>query len=295
MRFRATVDSLPTFSRIIQSIEKLQKKCIIKFTEPDIYIICNNDVNEGGVQVWSQIRVSSIFTDYRIQSNSNNEITMSIATEPLLAVLRGVSSSIASMDHNDIVMKLAKKDDRAVLQFEIAGFSRSAKSITLAHHVPIEVMKPSDVAKLKEPTCPEPDIHLILPSLTKLRTVIERLRPMAEILTVSANRSGDLQLGVETDTVNIKTAWSKLVIPDMDHQSSQDPAVLAARNRDPKKMHSVNVSVRSFQKFLNSHVVSSTTIACLCARHCMILYVYIGDVTDAGGVLTFYLPAILND
>ena len=27
----------------------------------------------------------------------------------------------------------------------------------------------------------------------------------------------------------------------------------------------------------------------------MILYVYVGDVADAGGVLTFYIPAIIDD
>lgn len=27
----------------------------------------------------------------------------------------------------------------------------------------------------------------------------------------------------------------------------------------------------------------------------MILYVYIGEVADAGGVLTFYIPAIIDD
>ena len=27
----------------------------------------------------------------------------------------------------------------------------------------------------------------------------------------------------------------------------------------------------------------------------MILYVYVGDVVDAGGVLTFYIPAIIDD
>lgn len=70
MRFRATVENVPTFfsesptqnvqtdalihhTEIIQSIEKLQKKCIIKFAETTMYIICNNDANEGGIQVWS--------------------------------------------------------------------------------------------------------------------------------------------------------------------------------------------------------------------------------------------------
>lgn len=42
---------------IVQAIEKLQKKCIIKFTEKEMQIICNNDSNEGGVQVWSCVHV----------------------------------------------------------------------------------------------------------------------------------------------------------------------------------------------------------------------------------------------
>lgn len=33
----------------------------------------------------------------------------------------------------------------------------------------------------------------------------------------------------------------------------------------------------------------------ICQNHCLILYVYIGDVADAGGVLTFYIPAIIDD
>lgn len=71
MRFRATVENIPIFFResiasvqasfvlslagvgIIQAIEKLQKKCIIKFTEDEMHIICNDDANEGGIQVWS--------------------------------------------------------------------------------------------------------------------------------------------------------------------------------------------------------------------------------------------------
>lgn len=40
-------------SGIIQAMEKLQKKCIIKFTETDMHVICNDEANEGGIQVWS--------------------------------------------------------------------------------------------------------------------------------------------------------------------------------------------------------------------------------------------------
>lgn len=88
-------------------MEKLQKKCTIKFAEHEMRIICAGDVNEGGIQVWScvslfqltmcaspffrQIKVSSLFTEYRIQSNNNNEITISLSAEALLAALRSAA------------------------------------------------------------------------------------------------------------------------------------------------------------------------------------------------------------
>lgn len=37
-----------------------------------------------------------------------------------------------------------------------------------------------------------------------------------------------------------------------------------AADRDTKRMYGVLVSIKSFLKFLNSHVVSTTTIACEC-------------------------------
>ena len=39
--------------RIVQAIEKLQKRFLIKFTETNMHIICNSDGNKGGIQVWS--------------------------------------------------------------------------------------------------------------------------------------------------------------------------------------------------------------------------------------------------
>lgn len=54
-----------------------------------------------------------------------------------------------------------------------------------------------------------------------------------------------------------------------------------------------------------SHVRGSSTVSvcdlptvanpAICQNHCAILYVYIGDVADAGGVLTFYIPTVIDD
>ena len=109
-----------------------------------------------------QIKVESIFTSYRIQSNASNEITMSLSAEALLAALRSASSSASSSSYEteEVVMKLAKKNDQAALSFEISGTTKLGRKMRVAHDVKIEVMKPGDVARLAEPLCPEPDVRL---------------------------------------------------------------------------------------------------------------------------------------
>jgi len=181
-------------------------------------------------------------------------------------------------------MKLAKKNDQAVLSFEINGLTTVGRKVRVAHDVKVEILRPADVAKLSEPLCPEPDTHILLPPLQKLRTIVERLRPMSDILSIRANNSGCLQVSINTESVKVDTEWKNCKNPKMTEENPPDP----------EQMFSVLVSIRSFLKFLNSHVVSTTTIACICQNHCMILYAYIGDVADAGGVLTFYIPAVID-
>ncbi|KIK60204.1 hypothetical protein GYMLUDRAFT_168427 [Collybiopsis luxurians FD-317 M1] len=301
MRFRANIDNVTTLYRIMQCVEKLQKKCIIKFTEETMHVICNNEANEGGIQVWSQIKRDAIFSNYRIQSNSNNEITVHISSEALMGALKSASASAttsnsasgSSYDTEEVIVKLAKKNDQAVLNIEIIGSTSVGRRVRVAHDVKIEVMKPVDVARLTEPMCPEPDIHIILPPLQKLRTIVERMRNMAEILAIQANHNGCLKLSIHTESVKIETEWQNLSIPQMMKENSSQDNTDA--RPDPENLFSVLVSIKSFVKFLSSHVVSTTTIACICQNHCLILYVYIGDVADAGGVLTFYVPAIIDD
>ncbi|KAH9838729.1 cell cycle checkpoint [Rhodofomes roseus] len=298
MRFRANIEHVNTFYKISQAVEKLQKRCIIKFTESEMHIICNNEAGEGGIQVWSQIKVSSLFTDYRIQSNANNEIYLGLPTEAMTSALKSAAAptgqQAAFSADAEVVMKLMKKNDVAVLTFEIATTTRMGRYVRIAHDVRIEVLKPQDVSRIKEPMCPEPEVHILLPPLAKLRTVVERMRPLAaDVIGIRANLSGCLQLCAQTDNARVDVSWNGLSNPKMAQDpSTQDPDNLEAR--DPTTLYGVLVSLKSLQKFLSSHVVSTTTIACICQNHCIILYVYIGEMAEAGGVLTFYIPAIIE-
>ena len=99
-----------------------------------------------------------MFNDYRIQSNANNELTVTLASEALLGVLKSAYTSAASGSSSsfyteEIVVKLAnlKKSNHALLTFEIHGQTRTGNKMQVAHDVKIQVMKPADVVKLSEP------------------------------------------------------------------------------------------------------------------------------------------------
>ncbi|EMD33362.1 hypothetical protein CERSUDRAFT_117980 [Gelatoporia subvermispora B] len=296
MRFRANVTDVGLFYRIVQTIEKMHKRMTIRFTQTALHIICNSPASEGGVQVWSQIEVPVLFTDYRIQSNADNEITLNVQSDLLAAALRsaaspGTQNTSYTMDAT-IVMKLAKKGDGPVMSFEITGVSRLNKEMRVSHDVRIEVVRAHDVRKLAAPLCPNPEVNIILPPLAKLRTVVERIRPLSgDVIALYANRSGQLKVSGRTDSARVDVAWSGLSNPAMEQGASSqgDEPV------DSTRMHGVLVSLRSLSKFLGSHVVSATTIASVCQNHCLILYVYLGGGGEGGGVITFYIPAIFDD
>lgn len=149
-----------------------------------LHIICKESLGgsegDSGIQVWSQVKASTLFTDYRIQSNANNEISLLLSSEALLFALKAVASGFGSgtssgigssggFEASDVVMKLAKKNDLAVLTFEVALQSRLGREAAVSHDVRIEVQRPADIERLKEPLCPEPDVCRVLPIFIGMR------------------------------------------------------------------------------------------------------------------------------
>jgi HUS1 checkpoint protein len=179
----------------------------------------------------------------------------------------------------------------------------------------------------------------MLPPLSKMRAVVERMRNLSDVIAVRANSSGRLQLSASTEVVKADITWTNCSHPRIGtvirfacpclrfyflflaadgasqaNGGDDDGERERERERpDPNKLFSVLVHTRSFLKFLNAHSVSKTTIACtkgplftsfhndnldligICQGHCLILFVYIGDSADVGGVLTFYIPSVLDN
>lgn len=85
---------------------------------------------------------------------------------------------------------------------------------------------------------------------------------MSERFASAYEQAGTLELRVKSNKVETATSWTNLRIPQSD---AIDPA-----QQNEEKLHSTKVSVRGFQKFLTSHHVGGTAIACesVCCEQC---------------------------
>ena len=153
-------------------------------------------------------RPINIFTACRIQSNANDQITLSLSSETLPAALRSTSSGLFIRSNND----QASLASGLAVGRDLGG--KSAYRVIRRFR-----MKPIVVERLSEPLFPELDVrppphshvnftltslsasktHILLPSL---RTVMDRMRLMSSIPAIRLSDNGRLQLSIRTVILN---------------------------------------------------------------------------------------------
>nr|XP_019006285.1 HUS1 checkpoint protein [Kwoniella mangroviensis CBS 8507]OCF69746.1 HUS1 checkpoint protein [Kwoniella mangroviensis CBS 8507] len=306
MRFRTGISNVALLHKITRSLAALARSCVIRLSPEQVHFIVPGNESSTGVQVWSSVSAehcSTLFDAYKIESNANNEIWVELHLDSLLKILRSADSSVGSINESrstaaltesDVTLKLNKKGQQPIWSFEIRGYTAQRKPMSITHEIPVKILSARRQAELNEPLCPQPDIHVVLPNLLELRNIVSRLSHMADDVKVSANHEGRLELTAKAPRVNLTTTWNDLSVPssniddDIANDDDQPPP-------PPDQMFTVTVAIKGFLKFLTSHLVGGAAIACICEDHCLIAYVYIGELNEAGGVMTFFVPAKMTD
>lgn len=152
------------------------------------------------------------------------------------------------------------------------------------------VLAPAIVASIHEPRSPQPDVHIILPSLLQLKAISERFTKLAlstsspstnrtarladapssqSRLVLSANAHGVLKIGVETSALRIESKWKGLINPELDpEQNGGEEAVREHRSTRMKEMEgeeawsTVRVEGRDWGRVLGVGRLGGRVIAC---------------------------------
>lgn len=195
----------------------------------------------------------TIFDDYRIASAAQDTINLEVNLDHLQRALRSAVNS------SDVTMRLTKRDGFPLLTFEIHRYNGSV--ITQDLHV--RVLSAGFVSTIKEPRCPEPDVHIVLPELNNLRYVTDRFKVLADKLILVANMNGEMTLKAETDAVRVESSWKNLVNPELNAEQLPDEQQPATQLRDKAEFARIKVDSRDWANMLKVYTVAKRAIACL--------------------------------
>ncbi|KAM4792737.1 checkpoint protein HUS1 isoform 3-T3 [Cyanocitta cristata] len=100
MRFRAKIVDLAClnhFSRIINTIARLTKSCILRLTVCKLYFILSDKVANGGASMWCELSQGNFFDEFQMEgvAAEHNEIYLELVPENLSRALKTAQSAKA--------------------------------------------------------------------------------------------------------------------------------------------------------------------------------------------------------
>jgi HUS1 checkpoint protein len=155
----------------------------------------------------------------------------------------------------------------------------------VTQEVPVRVLSAASVANIREPSCPEPDVHILLPPLAVLRTITERFNKLSAAeeggskIELSANMRGEFKMRLDgNDAVKVESLWRGLANPELDPE--QVPGGVEnhpSTKREKGKFAGVRVDGKEWARVLKIGGISRRVVACICEGHALILYVYLTE------------------
>ncbi|CAN9506054.1 unnamed protein product [Ophioblennius macclurei] len=289
MKFRGKiidVACLNHFSRVITTISKLTRSCILRLTPDNIFFVVSGRVANGGVSMWCELPQANFFDEYQMEgvSAEDNEICLEVPPENLSRALKTLQNAKV------LKIKLTKKHSPCLtLIAELPTMSSVSRVVT--HDVPVDVIPRRLWHELKEPNMPDFDVSIYLPPLKTMKNVVDRMKNLSNFLEIKANMSGEMNLKIDTDLVSISTHFKDLGNPPWGDDgaagaSSQDGA--ASQSRDKETTAEARVDIRRLQQFLTGQQVNPTKAMCNIVHQKVVHLILLHEDVS----MQYFIPAV---
>uniref|UniRef100_A0A8U8B7C7 Checkpoint protein n=1 Tax=Geospiza parvula TaxID=87175 RepID=A0A8U8B7C7_GEOPR len=257
MRFRAKIVDLAClnhFSRIINTIAKLAKTCILRLTVCKLYFILSDKVANGGASMWCELSQGNFFDEFQMEgvAAEHNEIYLEFVPENLWRAFKTAQSAKA------VKIKLTNKHCPCLrVAVELPSLSSSSRIVT--HDIPVGVIPRRMWNDFREPSVPDFDVSIYLPVLKTMKSVVERMKNLSNFIVIEANLSGEMNLKIETDLVSVTTHFKDLGNPPW---ASEDGYQSSAQGRDVESMAEACIDIKKLQQLLAGQQVNPTKALC---------------------------------
>lgn len=254
MRLRGRFKDPITFLRVVQTLSRLSSRCILRFSPDEIVAVVPRSAESSEAYAVFD-KIALVFSEYRVESNSDNQVNVEIVTELLCDALKRMASM------SDVTMKLAKQGAQALLNFDVVNRQNDSREVAILHSIPITVRKPRDMAGIRTPdeaAKDREDMYEVIssfPDLGEIRIVADRMRmmdPTNERITVASNRSGELRLAISSDEVKVATEWKGLMLAEESQQ--REHGQTGVQQAALKRFRSVDLDSKALGKVLGCPV-----------------------------------------
>uniref|UniRef100_A0A3B5L6B7 Checkpoint protein n=1 Tax=Xiphophorus couchianus TaxID=32473 RepID=A0A3B5L6B7_9TELE len=276
MKFRGKITDIAClnhFTRVVTTISKLTKTCVLRLTPDHLFFILPGKVTNGGVGMWCQLLQANFFQEYQMEGVTSEvqEICLEVSPEPWSRALKTVQSA------KSVKLKLTRKHCACVtVAAELPTLSSVGRVVT--HDVPVDVIPRRLWQEFQEAGVPDFDVSVYLPPLKTMKSVVDRMKNLSNFLVMEANLNGDMNLKIQTDLVSVTTHFKDLGNPDGGPSQSRDPEVMAE----------VTVDIRKLQQFLMGQQVNPSKALCNIVHQNVVHLVLLHEDVS----LQYFIPAV---
>ncbi|ORE20651.1 hypothetical protein BCV71DRAFT_79918 [Rhizopus microsporus] len=208
-----------------------------------------------------KLQPQSLFTNYRIESANNNEINLFFRVSDLLYI-----SKVAQQATN-IMINLRLRDGQPYLNWKMTLQDRNGSSMESVQELGVSLISPDRMVYIKEPrTMGIPHTYILLPNVSTLKPVAERLKSLSKYLTLSANMNGVFKVAIETVNCECEAIFEGLENPQLEGQQP---------NEDVNEFAHVRIASDDFVSFLNCYHLDPQNVVCSITDELqLVFYVY---------------------
>nr|CAB3254972.1 checkpoint protein HUS1-like [Phallusia mammillata] len=256
MRFRAkvvSIDCIHHFTNVVNTISKLLKKCTLRLTLDKMYFILPDQVSNGGVSMWCELKQANFFDEYQMDgaSKEHNEIYLEIVAENICRALKSAQNA------KSLKIKLTKKQTPC-LTFEVELPSIASNSRLVTHDIPVSVIPRRLWGEYEEQEMPDFHVSICMPPMKTLKNIAERLKNLSTYLTIAANQDGDMTMKVETELVSATTRFQHLEVPPVTSTDEETQS----KDWPQNEFASARVDIRKFLQFLAGQQINPYKVIC---------------------------------
>uniref|UniRef100_A0A3Q4MY40 Checkpoint protein n=1 Tax=Neolamprologus brichardi TaxID=32507 RepID=A0A3Q4MY40_NEOBR len=260
MKFRGKIIDIAClnhFTRVVTTISKLTKMCVLRLTPDNLFFVLSGKVANGGVSMWCELSQANFFDEYQMEgvSSEDNEICLEVTPENLSRALKTVQNAKA------VKVKLTKKHCPCLtIAAELPTLSSVSRVVT--HDVPVDVIPRRLWHEFKEPSMPDFDVSIYLPPLKTMKNIVDRMKNLSNFL-----------VGVGQEV--------KLTL----HQALE---LCGKSSRDPESLVEARVDIRRLQQFLVGQQVNPSKAMCNIVHQSVLHLILLHEDMS----LQYFIPAV---